>query len=147
MARGRKAGPSRLDMRKQADAAEAREKPAEDEEEKEEDEEADADAEDEEAGDDEGDDGDDDEKPKAKAKAKAKVKKVKDPTVKKAPVKRTRAVKEVRMRAIWVILDNGSKVLETFPYPQKADAEEFLAKKIEEKKGTFYLQMRKEVLD
>ncbi len=144
MARGRKAGPSRLDMRKQADAAEAREKPAEDEEEKEEDEEADADAdaEEEEAGD---DDGDDDEKPKAKAKAK--VKKVKDPTVKKAPVKRTRAVKEVRMRAIWVILDNGSKVLETFPYPQKADAEEFLAKKIEEKKGTFYLQMRKEVLD
>ena len=145
MARGRKAGPSRLDMRKQADAAEAREKPAEDEEEKEEDEEADADAEEEEAGDDEGGDGDDDEKPKAKAKAK--VKKVKDPTVKKAPVKRTRAVKEVRMRAIWVILDNGSKVLETFPYPQKADAEEFLAKKIEEKKGTFYLQMRKEVLD
>ncbi len=144
MARGRKAGPSRLDMRKQADAAEAREKPAEDEEEKEEDEEADADAEEEEAGDDEGGD-DDDEKPKAKAKAK--VKKVKDPTVKKAPVKRTRAVKEVRMRAIWVILDNGSKVLETFPYPQKADAEEFLAKKIEEKKGTFYLQMRKEVLD
>ena len=144
MARGRKAGPSRLDMRKQADAAEAREKPAEDEEEKEEDEDADADAEEEEAGDDEGGD-DDDEKPKAKAKAK--VKKVKDPTVKKAPVKRTRAVKEVRMRAIWVILDNGSKVLETFPYPQKADAEEFLAKKIEEKKGTFYLQMRKEVLD
>ena len=145
MARGRKAGPSRLDMRKQADAAEAREKPAEDEEEKEEDEEADADAEEEEAGDDEGGDGDDDEKPKAKAKAK--VKKVKDPTVKKTPIKRTRAVKEVRMRAIWVILDNGSKVLETFPYPQKADAEEFLAKKIEEKKGTFYLQMRKEVLD
>ena len=145
MARGRKAGPSRLDMRKQADAAEAREKPAEDEEEKEEDEEADADAEEEDAGDDEGGDGDDDEKPKAKAKAK--VKKVKDPTVKKAPVKRTRAVKEIRMRAIWVILDNGSKVLETFPYPQKADAEEFLAKKIEEKKGTFYLQMRKEVLD
>ncbi len=145
MARGRKAGPSRLDMRKQADAAEAREKPAEDEEEKEDDEEADADAEEEDAGDDEGGDGDDDEKPKAKAKAK--VKKVKDPTVKKAPVKRTRAVKEVRMRAIWVILDNGSKVLETFPYPQKADAEEFLAKKIEEKKGTFYLQMRKEVLD
>ena len=145
MARGRKAGPSRLDMRKQADAAEAREKPAEDEEEKEDDEEADADAEEEDAGDDEGGDGDDDEKPKAKAKAK--VKKVKDPTVKKAPVKRTRAVKEIRMRAIWVILDNGSKVLETFPYPQKADAEEFLAKKIEEKKGTFYLQMRKEVLD
>ena len=145
MARGRKAGPSRLDMRKQADAAEAREKPAEDEEEKEDDEEADADAEEEDAGDDDGGDGDDDEKPKAKAKAK--VKKVKDPTVKKAPVKRTRAVKEIRMRAIWVILDNGSKVLETFPYPQKADAEEFLAKKIEEKKGTFYLQMRKEVLD
>ena len=70
-----------------------------------------------------------------------------EPVAKKAPVKRTRAVKEVRMKAVWIVFDNGNKRVETFPYSQKADAEVFLAAKIEEKKATFFLQLVKEALD
>lgn len=91
--------------------------------------------------DDAGDDDDDDEeggkKKKKKAKAKAKAK------PKKAPAKRARASKKaVRQKAVWVVLDNSSKELETFPFNQKAEAEQFLATKSEDKKG-LYLQMRK----
>jgi len=94
------------------------------------------------ADDDAGDDDDDDEdedgkKKKKKAKAKAKAK------AKKAPVKRARASKKaVRQKAVWVVLDNSSKELETFPFNQKAEAEQFLVTKSEDKKG-LYLQMRK----
>jgi hypothetical protein len=120
---------NRADLRAQAEAAEAREK---DEEEVEEE------AEEEEGGDDEGDD---EEAPKAK-KAPAK----KAPAKKAAP-KRTRAPKEVRMKAIWVVFDNASKRLKEFAYPNKAEAEAFLAEKIEEKKGTFYLSLVKEPME
>ena len=134
MARGRKAGPTRLDLRRQAEAAEAKDKDK-DEDETEEEEEA------EDADDDGGDD--DDEKPK---KAKAKPKKAKAPAKAKAPSKRTRTPKEVRMKAVWVVFDNAGKRVDTFPFPQKADAEELLAKKLEEKK-TFYLQLVKEQME
>ena len=117
---------NRADLRAQADAAEAREKDDEVEEEEAE----------EEAGDEEG--GDDDEAPKPK---KAPVKKA---PAKKAPAKRTRVPKEVRMRAVWVVFDNASKRVDTFPYNQKAEAEALLAKKLEEKKGTFYINLVKE---
>ena len=120
-------------LRAQADAAEAREK--EDVEETEE-EPVEADAE---ASDDDG--GDDDEKPKAKAKKKAAPKK------KATTVKRTRAPKEPpRMKAIWVVFDNGSKRVKEFAYPNKADAEAFMAEKIEEKKATYYITLVKEPL-
>jgi hypothetical protein len=132
MARGRKAGPTRMDLRRQAEAAESKDKEKdEDETEEEEAEEAD----------DEGGD-DDDEKPK-KAKAKPKKKAAAKP---KAPSKRTRTPKEVRMKAVWVVFDNAGKRVDTFPFPQKADAEELLAKKLEEKK-TFYMQLVKEPLE
>jgi hypothetical protein len=152
MARGRKGGPSRMDLRRQGEAAEAREGEEvekDDDEEKDEDDEDDEDeeAEGEEAeGDGEdgeaepADDEDDEDAPKKKPKKKA----VKAPAVKKAAVKRTRAVKEVRMRASWVVFDNGNKRIETFPYSQKAEAEKYLADKIEEKNATFFLQLVKE---
>lgn len=138
MARGKKSGPSRLDLRRQSEAAEARE---EEEEELEDEEVADDDADaDGDADADEG--GDDEDSPKPKAKAKKAVVKKKATTT-----KRTRAVKEVRMRAVWKVFDNSNKVIDTFPFNQKAEAEELLAKKIEEKKGTFYLQMVKEQME
>ena len=134
MARGRKAGPTRMDLRRQAEAAESKDKDKDEDEEEEEEEAEDSD-------DDGGDD--DDEKPK---KAKAKPKKAKAPAKAKAPSKRTRTPKEVRMKAVWVVFDNAGKRVDTFPFPQKADAEELLAKKLEEKK-TFYLQLVKEQME
>jgi hypothetical protein len=135
MAKGRKGGPSRLDKRREVEAAEAKERD-EDEEEGEEEEDEEEEGEEAEGEADEGDD--EDVKPKKKAK-KAAVKKA----PKKPAAKRTRAAKEVRLRAVWVVYDNASKVVEEFPYNQKAEAEALLAKKIEEKKGTFYLNLHK----
>jgi hypothetical protein len=117
---------NRADLRAQADAAEAKEKDDEAEEEEVE----------EEAADDDG--GDDDEAPKPKKAA------VKKAPAKKAPAKRTRVPKEVRMKAVWIVFDNSSKRVKEFPYPQKTEAEAFLAEKVEEKKGTFYLSLVKE---
>ncbi|VTR92584.1 Putative uncharacterized protein OS=uncultured planctomycete GN=HGMM_F11G08C26 PE=4 SV=1 [Gemmata massiliana] len=150
MAKGRK---SRMDLRREAEAIEAKQREEEtegeetedeDEEEEDSDTEGEAEAEGEgdgdsdsegDSGDDEGD-SDDDERPKKKKKAK----KV---AVKKAPTKRSRTAKEVRTRAVWIVFDNGSKVVEKFPYNQKEEAEALLAKKLEEKK-TFYLNLVKE---
>lgn len=135
MAKGRGGrGPSRLDRRRESEAVEAqeREKETEGEAEEEVEEEADAEAE---AGD------DDDEAPKKKAKKPAK----KAAAAKKPAVKRTRVAKEVRRRAVWVVCDNGSKEVGEFPFNQKAEAEELLARKIQEKEGkaTFYLNLVK----
>ena len=158
MARGRKAGPTRMDLRRQSDAAEAREGEVVEDEDKDDDEEDDdeedddeeaEDADEEASGDDEeGEtpDEDDEDAPKKK-KAKPKAKPKKEPVAKKPAAKRVRAVKEVRMKAMWVVFDNGSKQLETFPFNQKAEAEEFMAKKVEEKKATFYLQLVKEPIE
>jgi hypothetical protein len=139
MAKGRKSGPSRLDLRRQSEAAEARdeEEVEIDEEEADEDEEEDEDAED---GEEPSEDEDEDGAPKKK-KAKAKAKK--EPAV-KPKAKRTRAPKVVTMRAVWVVFDNSNKRLNTFPFKEKKEAESFLEKKQEEKKGTCYLQLVKE---
>lgn len=126
----------RRTLRDQSDAAEAREgDEVEVEEEDDEEEEA------EEASDEEGGD-EDEESPKPKKKAAAK----KAPA-KKPAAKRSRTPKEVRMKAVWVVFDNASKRVDTFPYPQKAEAEALLARKQEEKKGTFYLSLVKEPLE
>lgn len=128
---------NRSDLRAQAEAAEARDADKEkDDEEEEEEEEAD-----DESGDDDGGD-DEDGAPKKKAKAKAKPKAA--PKKKAAP--RKKAVKEVRMRAVWVVFDNASKRLKEFAYPNRADAEKFMAERAEEKKGTYYIQLVKEPL-
>lgn len=144
MAKGRR---SRMDLRREAEALEARkrdddeeveegdEEEDEDEEEEEADAEADAEGEPDEGDGDPGDE-DDEEAPKKKKKPKA--------AAPKKVTKRTRTPKEVRTRAVWVVFDNGRKVVKTFPFNQKADAEKLLAEKLEEKKGTFYINLVKE---
>ena len=134
MARGRKSGPTRLDKRREAEAVEARGK--DDGEEIDEVEEADADA-------DEGDADDEDgakkKKPAKKVKAKA--------APKKPAAKRVRTPKEEKHRAVWVVFDNASKRVETFPFSQKAEADALLARKQEEKKGTFYINLVKDKME
>ena len=67
---------------------------------------------------------------------------------KKTPApKKVRTPKEIRMKALWVVFDNGGKRVETFPYAQKPDAEAALVRRQEEKKGTFYLQLVKDKYD
>jgi hypothetical protein len=145
---GRRAGGgrSRMDLRREAEAAEARDREATTDETEEAEDEEDEGDETEAEGDGEGDDGDsdggdedDEDAPKKKKKKVAKPKAVKAPAKKRS----TRAAKEERMRAVWRVLDNGSKVVGEFPFPQKKEAEELLAAKIEEKKTTFYLQLVK----
>lgn len=138
MAKGRGSrGPTRLDMRRQSEAAEAREREEESEETEEPEEEADAEA----SGDDGEGDGDDD-APKKKSKKAPK----KAAAPKKPAAKRTRAAKEVRRKAVWVVYDNSQKVVEEFPFNQKAEAEALLARKIQEKEGkaVFYLNLVKQ---
>jgi len=165
---GRKAGGgrSRMDLRREADAVEAREGGAEVEEVEADDEDEDEDeddetedegaevAEGEEAAvaedddDDAGDDDDEDEDGPKKKKKKAKVKAPAKAKVKKAPAKRKpKVVKEVRQRASWVVFDNGSKRVGTFPYSQRKEAEELMAAKIEEKKATFFILLVKEPIE
>jgi hypothetical protein len=135
MAKGRGGrGPTRMDKRREADAVEAREKDEPEEVEEEAD-----DAE-----------GDDDEEGGKKKKAPKKKAAAKKPAAKKPATKRSRAAKEVRRRAVWVVYDNASKEVDEFPFNQKADAEALLAKKIQEKEGkaTFYLNLvKKEIKD
>jgi len=148
------AGRSRMDLRREAEALESRERGAEDveetededeeddEDEEEEGEEAEGEVDDAEADGDDDDDGDDEDGVKKKKK---KAKKVAKPKKEKAPAKsRKRTVKEVRRRAVWKVLDNGGKTVGTFQFNQKEEAEALLAAKIEEKKTTFYLQLIKE---
>lgn len=160
---GRRAGggKSRMDMRREADAVEAREKG---EEEEVDDEDADEDDEDEDGeedgdeaaadpdaegaaapDDDEDDEDDEDEDGVKKKKKKKKVVKAKKVAAPKK--KRTKAVKIVRQRATWVVFDNSSKRVGAFPYAQKAEAEALMAAKIEEKKTTFFIQLIKEPIE
>jgi hypothetical protein len=138
MARGKKSGPTRMDLRRQAEAVEGREAGEEvdeaDEAEEEPDEEAEADKG--EGGDDEGG---------KKKKKKVAVKKKAAPKIKKAATKRVRTAKEVRQRAVWVVFDNSSKEIGAFNFNQKKEAESFLEKKIQEKEGksTFYMNLVK----
>lgn len=135
MAKGRGGRPpSRLDKRREVEAAEARERDEEQEEEEEE-----AESESDEGDSDESDDEDGGTKKKSK-----KAKKLSAPKAKKTTTKR-RATKEVRRRAVWVVFDNAQKEVEEFPYNQKAEAEALLARKIQEKEGkaTFYLNLVK----
>jgi len=137
MAKGRGGrGPTRLDKRREAEAVEAKEAGEQEELSAEEgEEEAEA----------EGDDGDEE---GGKKKKPAKKKAAKKPAAPKKPAtKRSRAAKEVRRKAVWIVYDNASKKIDTFPFNQKAEAEALLAKKIEEKKGTFYINLVKEPIE
>jgi hypothetical protein len=73
---------------------------------------------------------------------------VKKPKKKAAAApKRTRAPKVVRTKAVWVVFDNSSRQIETFPFSQKADAEALIEQKNTDKKGAFYLQLLKVPFD
>lgn len=140
MAKGRGGrGPTRMDLRRQAEAAEALE-----EEEKDDEDEGEEDAEDDAEAEAEDSEGDDDEGGKKKKKKSASKKKA--PAAKKPATKRVRAAKEVRHRAVWVVFDNSSKRIGTFDFNKKAEAEALLAAKQEEKKGTFYINLVKDEL-
>jgi hypothetical protein len=144
MARGKKSGPSRMDLRRQNEAAESRETGEEDEAEEEVEEgEAEAEADTEAEADDEGE-GDDEEGGKKKKKKPA-VKKKAAPKAKKPATKRVRTPKEVRQRAFWVVFDNSSKEVGAFAFNEKHNAEKLLEKKIQEKEGksTFYMNLVK----
>jgi len=147
-----------MDLRREAEAVEAREteevvkdEDAEDEDAEDEDEDETEDAEAEEVADPEADadedagDPDDEDAPKKKSKAKAKAKA--KPKAKAPAKKRTRTVKEVRQKAMWVVFDNGGKRVGVFPFAQKTEAEELMAAKVEEKKTTFYVQLVKEPIE
>jgi hypothetical protein len=153
MAKGRR-GPSRLDLRRQYEALEAREREEDDEldedvaegedleDESDELEEEDLELEEEEFEEEEEeeseDEEDEDEVPKKKKKKKAKA--VKKPVAK-------RPAREERRRAVWVIFDNTNKRVETFPFNQRAAAEAALARRLEEKKGHYYLNLVKDVIE
>ncbi|MCS7269968.1 MAG: hypothetical protein NZ703_02690, partial [Gemmataceae bacterium] len=70
---------------------------------------------------------------------KKKAKHAKKPAVK-------RPVREERRRAVWVIFDNTNKRVETFPFHERAKAEAALARRLEEKKGYYYLNLVKDVI-
>jgi hypothetical protein len=150
MAKGRSRGPTRLDKRREAEAVEAKEaqehEETQEEVEEEAEEEAEPDAEPDAEVEADSEDGDGEGVKKKKKPAKKKAAK-KAPAAKKPATKRSRAAKEVRRKAVWIVYDNASKKIETFPFNQKADAEALLAKKIEEKKGTFYLNLVKEPIE
>ena len=51
------------------------------------------------------------------------------------------------MRAVWKVFDNSGKVAGTFPFPQRKEADDLLAAKVEEKKTTFYILLVKEKME
>jgi hypothetical protein len=143
-------GPSRLDLRRQYEALEASGREDEDELDDEADEAEDLDEEIDELDDEEDLDEEDlddedeaeedefedeDEAPKKKKKKKAKA--APKPAAK-------RPAREERRRAVWVIFDNTNKRVETFPFQQRAAAEAALARRLEEKKGHYYLNLVKD---
>jgi hypothetical protein len=131
----------RADYEEETEKAEEEETEEEEEEGEDEDEEGEeeGEAEAEEGEEEEGGDEDDEDAPKKKKKAKPK----------KAPApKRTRSTKKVvRQKAVWVIFDNSSKQIETFPFNQRNAAEKLLAEKAEDTKKGYYLQMIKVPMD
>lgn len=133
-----------LDRRALRDANDAAER-REDEEpvDEEQDEEEEAEDEDEEAEESESEGGDEDEEgePKPKPKKKKAVKP-------KAPAKpRSRAAKVVRQKVVWVVFDNSNKEVQTFPFPDRASADELVTRLATEKKQTFFVQAVRKPMD
>jgi hypothetical protein len=66
---------------------------------------------------------------------------------KTAKPKRTRTVKSERQRVVWDVFNNSNARVETFPYPQKQEAEEYAAKLKAEKGATYFVQPVKEPIE
>ncbi len=61
------------------------------------------------------------------------------------PKPRKKAVKIVRKRVVWVVFDNANKKMgQAFDYSKKADAEAYAEKLRTEKKATYFVQPVKE---
>jgi hypothetical protein len=119
---------SRMELREQYDAAEARERDerktrADDDEEGEE--------QDEEAG--AAEEGEEEAAP---------VKKKKKPAKESKP--RKKAVKLVRRRVVWIVYDNSYKKVAQYDYTKKSEADEHAARLQTEKKQTYFVQQFKE---
>jgi hypothetical protein len=74
------------------------------------------------------------------------------PKKKKKPVKepkpkRTRTPKVVRQRVVWGVFNNSNARVQTFPYPQKKDADEYAKKMMADKGSTFFVQPVKEPIE
>jgi hypothetical protein len=137
-------------LREQGEAAERVKKPddeveeteEEEEDEDEDEEEGDEEAEASEADDEEGDEDDEEEKPKPKKK--------KAPAKPKAPrPSRARTPKIVRMRMVWGVFNNSHQMVQEYEYPNRAGAEEAVAKLTADKKSghPFFLQPVKKPIE
>ncbi len=138
---GRKRTMNRMAMRSEFDEEE---RPTEEEEERDEDEEE---------GDEEEEEGDEEEPEEEEAaeedeEVEVKPKKVKKKKPVKAPAKpRARASKQVRMKVVWGVFNNSNQMVESYPYPQKADADAKAAKLMADKKATHFVQPVKQPLE
>jgi len=126
MAKGRVR--SRMELREQYDAAEARER-------------ASGGAAAGEGDEDLGDLGEDSGAEGKAGKAPAKKKKKTAATGTKT---RTKVPKVVRKRVVWVVYDNSNKFVAQFPYPDRAKADEMAERLKTEKKQTYFVQPVKE---
>jgi hypothetical protein len=129
MAKGRVR--NRLELRANIEAAERRERGADEPEADEEEEEAGAATEEAEV-----DEGDEEEVEAPKKKKAAP----------KTPKPRTRAPKHVRLKMVWGVFNNSHQRVATFEYPKRKDAEAHASKLAADKKSTFFVQPVKEPL-
>ena len=120
---------SRMELREQYDAAEARER--DDSKDEEGDEEP-------EASEEGAEEGEEEAAPVVKKKAKK-------PAKESKPRKKT--VKAVRRKVVWVVCDNSSKKVATYDYTKKQEADEHAARLATEKKQTYYVQPVKEPIE
>ena len=58
-----------------------------------------------------------------------------------------RTTKSVRQRVVWGVFNNSNARIETFPFPQKQEAEDYAAKMRAEKGSTFFVQPVKEPIE
>lgn len=74
-------------------------------------------------------------------------KKRKPAAPKEAKPKRTRTPKLVRQRVIWGVFNNSNARVQTFPYPQKQEADDYARKMMADKGSTFFVQPIKEPIE
>jgi len=137
---GRRRTLDRKALRTDFDEAEERQEEEEEQDEEEsEDEESEGEGDEEPEGEGEGEDEEGEVKPKAKPKAKKKAV--------KAPTKRSRAAKQVRMKVVWGVFNNSNQQVETFAFPEKAEADAAAERLSTDKKATFFVQLVKKPLE
>ncbi len=75
-------------------------------------------------------------------------KKKRKPAAPKEPKpKRTRTPKVVRQRVVWGVFNNSNARVQTFPYPQKQEADDYAKKMMADKGATFFVQPVKEPIE